>query len=189
MRVEHQTSWAKLEGMGDVIEAIRGICHAWRRESKAIQAYLAHQSGVPAMEFKKVGDALGQLARCCRWFPRNAYRRALTAEDRARNAIDTVVTGVKPQTPPARGIGGCYLCASRRGSTSATTGHEAALGRGREKGAQRGGTSKGWCPGERIDGGYDRWAVAPYRQGSADDAWAHAVTDQDWREIEWRPEY
>ena len=109
MQVEQPWSWSKLEGMGDVIEAIGGICHAWRRESRAIQAYLAQQSGVPATEFRKVGDALRQLVRSCRWFPRTAYHHGPSPEDRARIAIEIVVWGIKPQRPPARGVGGCYL--------------------------------------------------------------------------------
>ena len=37
-------------------------------------------------------------------------------------------------------------------------------------------------------GGDDRWAAAaPPRQGSADDAGAHAVTDQEWRGSKWIP--
>ena len=62
--------------------------------------------------------------RCCRWFPRAAYHHGPRPEDRARIAIETVVEGIKPQGPPVRGVGGCYMCASRRDSTSATTGHE-----------------------------------------------------------------
>jgi len=31
-------------------------------------------------EFKEVGDVLGQLARCCRWFPRDAFGRADNAD-------------------------------------------------------------------------------------------------------------
>ena len=33
----------------------------------------------------------------------------------------------------------------------------------------------------------DRWTAAPSRQGRADDAWAHAVTYQGWREIKLIP--
>ena len=51
--------------MGGVMEAVAGICHAWRREARVIQAYLAQVSGVQATEFGKVGNALGQLVRSC----------------------------------------------------------------------------------------------------------------------------
>ena len=61
MQVEQVITWSNLEGMGDVVEAIGGIIHAWRRESRAT-------------DFRNVGDALGQLVRSCRWFRRNVYR-------------------------------------------------------------------------------------------------------------------
>ena len=82
------------------------------------------------------------------------------------------------------------MCASRRGSSSAATGHEAALEGRREKRCAAGRGKRGLVPlASGAMGGDDRWAGAPSRQGSADDAWAHAVTDQDWRESEWIPEY
>ena len=34
MQVEHDLTPAKLEAMGDVMEAVGGICHEWRRESR-----------------------------------------------------------------------------------------------------------------------------------------------------------
>ena len=36
MQVEHRLTSAKLEAMGDVMEAVAGICHEWRRESRVI---------------------------------------------------------------------------------------------------------------------------------------------------------
>ena len=36
MQVENMWTWQKIEAMGDVIEAVGGICHAWRRESTVI---------------------------------------------------------------------------------------------------------------------------------------------------------
>ena len=179
LQVDHLWSCSKMEGMGDVIEAIGGICHPWRRESKAIQAYLAQQSGVPATEFRKVGDVLGQLARSCKWFPREAYRHGSSSEDRAKKAIDTVVERILP----ADNIGGCYMCANRRDPASATTGDEAAL----ETDPQRGWTSRyrGW--GEWSHGGDDRWAAASYNQGSGAGAWSAAAAGQEWGEGAWGP--
>ena len=76
MQVEHKWTWQKMVAMGNVVEAVGGICHAWRKDSRVIHAYLAAESGVPAMEFKKVGDVLGQLARYCR--PQDGRQEAPT---------------------------------------------------------------------------------------------------------------
>ena len=58
MQVEHDLTPAKLEAMGDVMEAVGGICHEWRRESQIMRAHLASQSGVGAEEFREAGDLL-----------------------------------------------------------------------------------------------------------------------------------
>ena len=91
MQVEHQRTWSKMCGVGDVIEAVGGICHAWRREASILQACLADRSGVPVEEFKQVGEVLRQLARSCRWFPRDAWGRAEPAEWRKDHALEPVV--------------------------------------------------------------------------------------------------
>ena len=93
-----------MEAMGDVIEAAGGICHTWRRESKVIQDHLVSLSRVPAMQFKEVGDVFGKLAPSCMWFPRDAYGRADTDEERRDHAFGRAVREIKPQTVAARGI-------------------------------------------------------------------------------------
>ena len=128
----------KKEAMGDVIEAVGGICHTWRRESKVIQDHLASLSRVPAMEFKEVGDVLGQLARSCMWFPRDAYGRAGTDEERKDAAFGKAVREINRQTAAARGIEGCPMCAGRSGSVSAATGHGTAPESRTEYNTQRG---------------------------------------------------
>ena len=45
--------------LAGVMEAIGGIFYAWRLESRAVQACLTEQSGVPVDEFKMVVDVLG----------------------------------------------------------------------------------------------------------------------------------
>ena len=124
MQGEHDLTSAKLEAMGDVMEAGGGICHEWRHESKVMRAVLASQSGVGTAEFLEAGEPLGHLARCCQWPPRYAYSCGGSAAERVAIALATVVRAIKPQTHPARVNGGCFMCASDRGSTSAATGHE-----------------------------------------------------------------
>ena len=65
MQVEHDLTSAILEAMGGVMEAIGRIFYAWRLESKAMQALLVEQSGVPVAEFQMAVDVLGQLAGVC----------------------------------------------------------------------------------------------------------------------------
>ena len=55
------------------MEAIGGIFYAWRLESRAMQAFLAEQSGVPVAEFQMVVDVLGQLAGGCTWSPQGSH--------------------------------------------------------------------------------------------------------------------
>ncbi len=64
MQVEHSLTPTKLEAMGDVMEAVGGICHEWRHESQVMRAVLASQSGVGAAEFLEAGELLGQFALC-----------------------------------------------------------------------------------------------------------------------------
>ena len=124
MQVEHDLTPSELEAMEDAMDAVGGICHEWRRESKVMRAVLASQSGVGAAEFLEAGELLGQLARCCQWLPGCAYSCGGSASARVTIPLATVVRAIKPQTHPARVNGGCCMCASDRGPTSAATGHE-----------------------------------------------------------------
>ena len=72
MQVEQPLTHGKLEAMGDVIEAVWGICHKSMPESKIIQEHLASESGVAVAEFAKVGDLLTRLVRCCWCFSHDA---------------------------------------------------------------------------------------------------------------------
>ena len=64
MHVQPLTS-GSLEAMGDVMEALIGICHNSCPYSQVIQEHLASESGVAVAEFAKVGDLLTRLVRCC----------------------------------------------------------------------------------------------------------------------------
>ena len=55
------------------MEAIGGIFYAWRLESRAMQAILVEQSGVPVAEFQMAVDVLGQVAGGCTLLPQGSH--------------------------------------------------------------------------------------------------------------------
>ena len=122
LQVEQPPTHGKLEAMGDVIEAVWGICHKSMPESKVIQEHLASESGVGAAEFVKAGVLLRQLVWCCQRLSHNVYSTSI--------ALDIVVRAINPPMHPAHDNEGCLMCASKCGLTvrpqatgEETTGH------------------------------------------------------------------
>ena len=127
LQVEQPPTHGKLEAMGDVIEAVWGICHKSMPESKVIQEHLASESGVGAAEFGKAGALLKQLVWCCQRLTHNVYSTSI--------ALATVVRAINPPIDWPRIVlrhdnAGCLMCASKCGLTvrpqatgAETTGH------------------------------------------------------------------
>ena len=130
LQVEQPPTHGKLEAMGDVIEAVWGICHKSTPESKVMQEHLASESGVGAAEFVKAGVLLRQLVWCCQRLSPNVDSRGRNEVERATIALDIVVRAINPPRQPAPDNEGCLMCASERGPTSAATGHETTRERG-----------------------------------------------------------
>ena len=122
----------RLEYAGDILEALGGVCHNWRKEARAMQRDLAERYALGPAEIDAIRNGLGRFMQCVKPIVAAGWRLAQTESEVPRRLQDFILEWVPPHpsiTCPWRGMRGMSLSpgckgtrATHRGSWCASAG-------------------------------------------------------------------